>query len=43
VFSAIDNLVKGTAGQAVHAANLALGVEETAGLEFQGLHPVGSP
>lgn len=43
VFSAIDNLVKGTAGQAVHAANLALGVEETAGLEFSGLHPVGSP
>ncbi|USZ66871.1 N-acetyl-gamma-glutamyl-phosphate reductase [Halorussus salilacus] len=43
VFSAIDNLVKGTAGQAVHAANIALGFEETAGLEFQGLHPVGSP
>jgi N-acetyl-gamma-glutamyl-phosphate/LysW-gamma-L-alpha-aminoadipyl-6-phosphate reductase len=43
VFSAIDNLVKGTAGQAVHAANIALGFEETAGLDFQGLHPVGSP
>ena len=43
VFSAIDNLVKGTAGQAVHAANVALGLEETAGLDFQGLHPVGSP
>lgn len=43
VFSAIDNLVKGTAGQAVHAANIALGFEETAGLEFGGLHPVGSP
>ncbi|WP_231185628.1 N-acetyl-gamma-glutamyl-phosphate reductase [Haladaptatus sp. DYF46] len=43
VFSAIDNLMKGSAGQAVHAANLALGVEETAGLEFEGLHPVGSP
>jgi N-acetyl-gamma-glutamyl-phosphate/LysW-gamma-L-alpha-aminoadipyl-6-phosphate reductase len=43
VFSAIDNLVKGTAGQAVHAANLALGFDETAGLDFQGLHPVGSP
>ncbi|PSQ38202.1 N-acetyl-gamma-glutamyl-phosphate reductase [Halobacteriales archaeon SW_5_70_135] len=43
VFSAIDNLTKGTAGQAVHAANVALGFEETAGLEFQGLHPVGSP
>ncbi|WP_227353270.1 N-acetyl-gamma-glutamyl-phosphate reductase [Haladaptatus salinisoli] len=43
VFSAIDNLMKGSAGQAVHAANVALGFEETAGLEFQGLHPVGAP
>jgi N-acetyl-gamma-glutamyl-phosphate/LysW-gamma-L-alpha-aminoadipyl-6-phosphate reductase len=43
VFSAIDNMMKGSAGQAVHAANVALGVEETAGLEFQGLHPVGAP
>ena len=43
VFSAIDNMMKGSAGQAVHAANIALGIEETAGLEFQGLHPVGSP
>jgi len=32
VTCAIDNLVKGTAGQAVQCANLALGVEETAGL-----------
>jgi N-acetyl-gamma-glutamyl-phosphate/LysW-gamma-L-alpha-aminoadipyl-6-phosphate reductase len=43
VFSAIDNMMKGSAGQAVHAANVALGLDETAGLEFQGLHPVGSP
>ncbi|RXK50204.1 N-acetyl-gamma-glutamyl-phosphate reductase [Halorientalis pallida] len=43
VFSAIDNMMKGSAGQAVHAANVALGLEETAGLSFQGLHPVGSP
>ncbi len=43
VFSAIDNVMKGAAGQAVHAANVALGLEETAGLEFTGLHPVGSP
>ncbi len=42
-FAAIDNMMKGSAGQAVHAANLALGIEETAGLEFQGLHPVGAP
>ncbi|MFB6083985.1 MAG: N-acetyl-gamma-glutamyl-phosphate reductase [Halorientalis sp.] len=43
VFSAIDNMMKGSAGQAVHAANVALGLEETAGLDVRGLHPVGSP
>ena len=43
VFSAIDNVMKGAAGQAVHAANVALGLDETAGLEFRGLHPVGAP
>jgi len=32
VTCAIDNLVKGTAGQAVQCANLALGLDETAGL-----------
>ena len=42
-FSAIDNMMKGSAGQAVHAANVAFGFDETAGLEFGGLHPVGSP
>jgi N-acetyl-gamma-glutamyl-phosphate/LysW-gamma-L-alpha-aminoadipyl-6-phosphate reductase len=42
-FSAIDNMLKGSAGQAVHAANVALGVEETAGLETTGFHPVGAP
>jgi N-acetyl-gamma-glutamyl-phosphate/LysW-gamma-L-alpha-aminoadipyl-6-phosphate reductase len=43
VFSAIDNMMKGSAGQAVHAANVALGLDETAGLDFTGLHPVGAP
>jgi N-acetyl-gamma-glutamyl-phosphate/LysW-gamma-L-alpha-aminoadipyl-6-phosphate reductase len=43
VFSAIDNMMKGSAGQAVHAANVALGIEETAGLDHRGLHPVGAP
>ncbi|WP_224333312.1 N-acetyl-gamma-glutamyl-phosphate reductase [Haloprofundus halobius] len=43
VFSAIDNMMKGSAGQAVHAANVALGLDETLGLEFTGLHPVGTP
>ncbi|MDO9108961.1 MAG: N-acetyl-gamma-glutamyl-phosphate reductase [Coriobacteriia bacterium] len=33
---AIDNLVKGTAGQAVQCANLVLGIDETSGLD----HPV---
>jgi N-acetyl-gamma-glutamyl-phosphate reductase len=33
VFSAIDNLVKGAAGQAVQNANLMLGLDETAGLQ----------
>ena len=42
-FAAIDNMMKGSAGQAVHAANVALGIEETAGLDFRGLHPVGAP
>lgn len=36
---AIDNLVKGAAGSAVQAMNVALGLEETSGLGFPGLHP----
>jgi N-acetyl-gamma-glutamyl-phosphate reductase len=32
VFSALDNLVKGAAGQAIQNLNLAMGFEETAGL-----------
>jgi N-acetyl-gamma-glutamyl-phosphate/LysW-gamma-L-alpha-aminoadipyl-6-phosphate reductase len=39
VMTAIDNLVKGTAGHALQALNLRLGFEETLGLEFVGLHP----
>jgi N-acetyl-gamma-glutamyl-phosphate reductase len=31
-FAAVDNLVKGAAGQAVQNANLMLGLEETTGL-----------
>lgn len=37
---AIDNLVKGAAGSAVQAFNLMCGFDETAGLEFPGLHPI---
>ena len=37
---AIDNLGKGTAGQAVQAMNIMCGFEETSGLGFPGLHPI---
>lgn len=40
VISAIDNLMKGAAGQALQAFNIMNGFEETEGLEFSGLHPV---
>jgi N-acetyl-gamma-glutamyl-phosphate/LysW-gamma-L-alpha-aminoadipyl-6-phosphate reductase len=36
---AIDNLMKGAAGNGVQAMNVACGFAETAGLEFPGLHP----
>jgi N-acetyl-gamma-glutamyl-phosphate reductase common form len=36
---AIDNLVKGAGGQAIQAMNLALGIEETAGLTGVGIFP----
>lgn len=36
---AIDNLVKGAAGNGVQAMNVALGFDEQAGLGFVGLHP----
>lgn len=39
MMAAIDNLVKGTAGHAMQALNLALGWPEDLGLGFPGLHP----
>ncbi len=39
VMTAIDNLVKGTAGHAIQALNLAMGWDERLGLGFAGLHP----
>jgi N-acetyl-gamma-glutamyl-phosphate reductase len=39
VVSAIDNLGKGAAGQAVQCANLMLGLPETAGLATDGVSP----
>ncbi len=38
-FAAIDNLVRGAAGQAIHCANITLGLPETMGLEVPPLHP----
>jgi N-acetyl-gamma-glutamyl-phosphate reductase len=39
VFTAIDNLVKGAAGQAVQNMNLMFGLNEKAGLVFTGSNP----
>lgn len=39
VFSAIDNLVKGAAGQAVQNMNLMYGLDETTGLKLVGTNP----
>jgi len=39
VLTVIDNLVKGAAGQAVQAMNLACGYSETAGLDHVGMAP----
>ena len=39
VFSAIDNLVKGAAGQAVQNMNIAFGLDERAGLDLVPMYP----
>jgi len=39
VVSAIDNLVKGAAGQAIQNANIVLGLDEGAGLAAEGVAP----
>ncbi|HEX7003426.1 MAG TPA: N-acetyl-gamma-glutamyl-phosphate reductase [Trueperaceae bacterium] len=39
VMSALDNLVKGTAGHALQSLNIAMGWDERMGLGFTGLHP----
>ena len=36
---AVDNLIKGAGGQGVQAMNLALGLDETAGLKLAGMFP----
>ena len=40
VIAALDNLMKGAAGNAVQALNCMYGWDETSGLTFPGLHPV---
>lgn len=40
VMSAIDNLMKGAAGQAVQAFNIMYGFDERTALGFPGLHPI---
>ncbi len=40
VMAALDNLMKGAAGNAVQALNSMCGWDETLGLTFPGLHPV---
>ena len=39
VLSAIDNLIKGAAGQAVQCANISLGLPEVTGLPMVGVFP----
>ncbi len=39
IYVVIDNLIKGAAGQAIQAMNIALGLEEAAGLNFPGVSP----
>ncbi len=39
VFSALDNLIKGGAGQAIQNMNLMLGLDESLGLEDPGGYP----
>ena len=40
LFSAIDNMVKGAAGQGVQCLNILMGIDETTGLKSTGFHPM---
>jgi len=37
IFSVIDNLIKGAAGQAVQNMNIMMGFDEKEGLQFNGI------
>jgi len=38
IFSAIDNLIKGAAGQAVQNMNIIFGIDEKTGLDYPGFY-----
>ena len=40
VIAALDNLMKGAAGNAIQSLNIMMGWDETTGLIFPGLHPI---
>ncbi len=40
MFSAVDNMVKGAAGQGVQCLNILMGINETTGLKSTGFHPM---
>ncbi len=40
MFSAVDNMVKGAAGQGVQCLNILMGIDETTGLKSTGFHPI---
>jgi N-acetyl-gamma-glutamyl-phosphate/LysW-gamma-L-alpha-aminoadipyl-6-phosphate reductase len=40
LFSAVDNMVKGAAGQGVQCLNILMGIDETTGLKSTGFHPM---
>ena len=40
ILSAVDNIMKGAAGQGVQCLNVLLGVDEKTGLESMGFHPM---
>jgi N-acetyl-gamma-glutamyl-phosphate/LysW-gamma-L-alpha-aminoadipyl-6-phosphate reductase len=40
IFTALDNLIKGAAGQAVQCFNIMTGLEEQSGLNSLALHPL---
>ncbi len=40
ILSAIDNIMKGAAGQGVQCLNVLLGIDEKTGLESMGFHPM---